>query len=253
MSAVKFISVVRDREMYRRCIKDNPFVKGVETIAYDNGKENVPIPVRYNAFLDSLPPDADAWLVFCHEDWMPLCSLGDVLEGLDRNCLYGPVGMRLERGAGIDFISLLGRVEQARKDGSGCKTICGDVVEGPVDTFDCQCLIFHSSLLEGRSLRFDEKLRFDMYVEDFCAGASENFGIPSRTLDIPCRHFSYGKRSRSYKASLSYLQSKYSSCQRRYATIVGHHTPFGGGRLRPALRLRSTTRWIYDILVKNEK
>ena len=42
-----------------------------------------------------------------------------------------------------------------------------------VQTFDCQCLIIHSSLINRYKLRFDENLTFDLYVEDFCANANE--------------------------------------------------------------------------------
>ena len=69
MDAIVLISVVRDFAMYDRCVKGNPFVAGGELRPVDNREKNEGIPVGYNRFLDSRPPDERAWYVFCHEDF----------------------------------------------------------------------------------------------------------------------------------------------------------------------------------------
>ena len=239
MTRVELVCVSRDPEMYSRCIAENPYAANCSKRVFDNSVENLPITVRYNSCLDSLLAGSDCWIVLCHEDWMPLCDLPARLSGLDKGFLYGPIGAVLEPGRLMDYMFVRGRVFQSRKDGSSPGPIQGEVVEGPVDTFDCQCLIFHSSLLEGRRLRFDENLGFDMYVEDFCAQARERFGIESRTIDLPCRHLSYGSTRGSFRESLSYMKKKYSCCARRYPTIVGHRKSFGGSSSRHILKVSS--------------
>ncbi|MCQ2182574.1 MAG: hypothetical protein MJY89_04120 [Bacteroidales bacterium] len=240
MAEVEIVSVVRDFEMYRSCILDNPYTDSCIKTVFDNNEDNLPIPVRYNSFLDSIPRGADRWIVLCHEDWMPMCRMASAFDGLDKDHLYGPIGVLIEPKSRIDFLRIRGKVCQTKKDGSRSITIRGDILEGPVDTFDCQCVAFHSSLLEGKPLRFDEKLRFDMYVEDFCVQALERFGIVSRTMDLPCKHLSYGYTQGSFKQALEYMKAKYAGNPRRYPSIVGHHTTFGGD---PARRLIKYNRY----------
>ena len=87
-----------------------------------------------------------------------------------------------------------------------------------MDTFDCQCLIVHSSLVERFSLRFDENFTFDLYVEDFCISAFENHGVISRILPMDCRHWSYGSVSDRFMRLKEYLSSK---CRGVHSTIAG--------------------------------
>lgn len=176
---VKVVSVVRDYEMYARCLSGNPCCRELTQVPLDNRTKNLPVPVLYNRFLDTCTEDC--WIVFCHEDWQPVCDLRPVLEPLDKDCLYGPIGIYLETCDRADFLYIRGFVAQFRKDGRHHKTIHGVLADGPVDTFDCQCLMVHSSLVRRYGLRFDERLAFDLYVEDFCAAARERFDIESRS------------------------------------------------------------------------
>ena len=90
--------------------------------------------------------------------------------------------------------------------------------KGIVDTFDCQCLIVHSTLIGKYSLRFDPSFSFDLYVEDFCINSFEKYGIVSKVLPMKCRHWSHGKLTDRFYSSKSYLGGKYSGI---YTTTAG--------------------------------
>lgn len=221
------VSVVRDYDMYRSCVKDNPFLSGCRMVDFDNRNENVSVTERYNGFLDS--EMKDEWIVFCHEDWEALEPLAPLVEKLDPDYLYGPVGVFVEEKKGrADVIVMKGEVVQSGKKGGRHIMIRGKDSEGRVDTFDCQCLIVHSSLVRRNHLRFDTHLSFDMYVEDFCVSAYEKAGIESMAVRIACHHHSPGSMSKSFFEALDYVREKWSVSRKRYATIVGHLNTFGG-------------------------
>lgn len=231
-----FISVVRDFRMYSSCIGDNPYCADGSFVTFDNRSDNVPVPVRYNTFLNSLPENENSWLVFCHEDWQPLQNVSALLSNLDREKIYGPIGVFVSSGIFRDFVQLRGRVLECAKDGSDERDIRG--ASGRVDTLDCQCLMVHSDLVRKFGLRFDESLSFDMYAEEFCVDAYLSAGIITRTLDIKCRHYSRGTISDSFAVSLAHAREKYRGSKKRFATIVGYKTVFGGDESRPVLRYR---------------
>ena len=238
MSKVYMVSVVRDYQMYGKCIKDNPYCKDLTLVALDNLRENKPITVRYNEFLDTL--EDDGWIVFCHEDWMPECDLRPILETLDKSMLWGPIGVYLEECEHSDFVHLRGRVNHSGKDGSGKVAVGGAEPYDRVDCFDCQCLIVHSTLVRRYGLRFDPNLHFDMYVEDFCVNAYEKYGIISHTAVIECTHFSKGDINTRFHNSLDYVREKYAGSKKRYVTIVGRHNDFGRNRNKPIHTYRHT-------------
>ena len=231
---VSVASVVRDVAMYERCVLGNPYFKGADLVMLDNRVENKTVTERYNNFLDGV--DDDRWIVLCHEDWELKEDLQDVLEKLHKDKLYGPIGAFIEEKKTVDVLVMKGRVEQSPKDGGRTIIIRGKEPVGRVDTFDCQCIIFHSSLVRQYSLRFDENLRFDMYVEDFCVNAYEKAGIESHAISIACHHHSGGKLSQSFKDSVEYVRKKYSKSKKRYTTIVGHLNTFGGDSSRPVFK-----------------
>lgn len=231
---VSVASVVRDVAMYERCVLKNPYYGDAELVMIDNRVENRTITRNYNEFLDSI--DDDRWIVLCHEDWELKENLQNVLKNLDKNKLYGPIGAFIEEKKNVDVLVMKGGVHQSSKDGGRTIVIRGKEPEGRVDTFDCQCLIFHSSLSRQHSLRFDENLRFDMYVEDFCVNAYEKSGIESYSISIACHHHSGGKLSQSFKDSVEYVRKKYSKSKKRYTTIVGHLNTFGGDLSRPVFK-----------------
>ena len=210
MDRVVLVSVVRDWVMYERCIQDNSFLSDGELCPIDNREKNEGVPVCYNRFLASRPKDEVVWYVFCHEDFELKESISGLLDGLDTNTLWGPIGAATCVRWGIYHQwRMLGRVEECAKDGSNGHVIGTTVPAGtPVETFDCQCLIVHSSLLEREGLRFDENLSFDLYVEEFCMAAAKK-GISSCILPMAAQHWSGGSVQPRYYEQESYVNAKY--------------------------------------------
>lgn len=235
---VYIVSVVRNYDMYGRCVLDNPYCKGLKAVALDNREENLSISVRYNQFLDSCTEPA--WIIFCHEDWALGCDILPLLQELDKGSLYGPIGVWIRECRNSDFLEVRGRTVDGPKDGSKAFVYRGMSLDGKVDTFDCQCLIVHNSLVREKGLRFDERLSFDLYVEDFCVSAFENYGIESRILPLECRHYSLGTIGQRFYDSLSYLREKYANAVKRHATIVGRHETFGRNSEKPIYYLHRT-------------
>ena len=230
MDKVAVFSVVRDWAMYERCLKGNPFLDGVELCPVDNRERNEAIPVCCNRFLESRMADEQAWYVFCHEDFEPKEHIGPLLEGLDKESLWGPIGVKTcVRWGFYHQWRLLGQVEECAKDGSGVHMIGESASFGtPVETFDCQCLIVHSSLVRKHLLCFDEHLTFDLYVEEFCMAAAKK-GIVSRILPMAARHWSGGNVQPRYVEQEAYVNAKYpDDCFTGTSSwILGGNPPFG--------------------------
>lgn len=227
------VSPVLDFEMYSRCVADNPVLFDYPKIHFDNRKGNERISVLYNRFLDTYDYTHASWLCFCHEDFQPLEPLSPILGTLSQDALYGPIGSRLScrqpffPPGGLWECELLGRIDQSDKDGQNLRTM-GTAVEAKtvVDTLDCQCLILHSSLVSRYQLRFDEKLSFDLYVEDFCATAYSKHGIQTRIVPFKCQHWSGGTIAKRFMEQRDYLRKKYPNNE--FASSTGH--TIGAGR-----------------------
>lgn len=222
------VSVVRDMDMYKRCVGENPNMDALEKIVFDNNEENKYISVRYNEFLDDLDPDRDCWIVFCHEDWRADENMSSVLEKLDPHYIYGPIGLFLQRRLLCDYFITVGTIKQCDKSGKDYVIYNPKLLSGRVDTLDCQCMIVHASLIRKHSLRFDENLPFDMYVEDFCAFAHEKYGIETNVCPIECTHFSHGNLSDNFYRALAYVNDKFRGSYKRYISTVGYRSTFGG-------------------------
>ena len=231
------ISVVRDHAMYDKCIRNNPFCRQMSLTAIDNTSENKGIPTRYNEFLEHF--DGEGWIIFCHEDWQLDEDILPFLENADTKRLYGPIGSFVKECKHSDFIVTKGRTIQGTKDFSSERMIKIGPREGRVDTFDCQCLIVHHSLIRQYGLRFDERLSFDLYVEDFCVNAYDRYGIESYVLPILCHHYSLGSITDRFHASLEYLREKYRESRKRYSSTVGRHSTFGRNPEKPVYNLRN--------------
>lgn len=210
MDSVLVVSVVRDMSMYERCLKDNAFLAGTELCPVDNRERNESISVCYNRFLRSRQPGEQAWYVLCHEDFEPKEHLAPLVERLDKGSLWGPIGAvtRVRWGFYHQWL-LLGQVEESKKDGSCVRHIGKPVACGtPVETFDCQCLVVHSSLVQSHGLAFDENLTFDLYVEEFCMAAAKK-GVSSRVFPMAARHWSGGSVAPRYTTQEAYVNAKY--------------------------------------------
>lgn len=209
-----FVSVVRDFAMYNRLVRDNPNNDGAKFVAFDNNIENMTIPARYNSFLVSLDCSNSEWIVFLHEDFQFLEPLGAKLPYMDTNAIYGVFGAKLRvPGVGLQIDS--------NKDGSDMSFRGAPVAtETSVDTVDCACVMVHSSLIGKFGLRFDERLTYDLYTEDFGISARERFGVETKVLPIRSHHYSYGNVQSRFHEQLQYLNGKYSDASRVYVTTT---------------------------------
>lgn len=234
---IVLVSVVRDFAMYEKCVKANPFTAGCELCAIDNRERNEGIPRGYNAFLNARSVDEEAWYVFCHEDFELKEPLN--LASADPESLWGPIGAATKVVCGVYHQwRLLGEVEECRKDGSCLRTVGSAVPLGtPVETFDCQCFIVHSSLVRRHHLRFDEALTFDLYVEEFGMAAHEKAGIASRILPMKACHWSGGSVQPRYFEQEAHVNAKYpKACYTGTSSwILGGRPPLGR-RLTVALK-----------------
>ncbi len=209
---VVIVTVVRDRVLYNKYVLANKNHSGVSFVALDNTHKNLPITVRYNAFLDDYDYSNKAWFVFCHEDFEFLENPSLVLKNLSESALYGPIGHIRVGALGFGMQRVRGEVKITKKNEDVLKSWrIGRYLRKParVETFDCCCLMVHSSLVNKFTLRFDEKLEFDMYVEDFCAAANEHFKISSFAVQMDVCHHSDAVATERLWRHLPYLAKKY--------------------------------------------
>jgi hypothetical protein len=208
------ISVVRDFEMYTHCVAHNALANSHTLYTIDNRNQNTPVSILYNQFLDSYNYAHSAWFMFCHEDFELREDPLKILARARKDTLYGPIGAASKKIAGCVFKwQLIGAISETAKDGSLVQHV-GNAVppDTPVETFDCQCLLVHSSLISKTHLRFDPQLSFDLYVEDFCIQAKEYHNIQSCILPLFCKHWSHGKVGSRYHQQERYLKAKYPTC-----------------------------------------
>ena len=227
MTKAILISVYVDKRLYSSCINDNPHIKETPDCAVagiDNTIDNQGIAKRYNQFLEGYDYTCPTWFVFCHSDWELREDIIPLLKKLDQNCLYGPVGAILyKKDDGFFVREYRGQCFEKKRDGT-CERhqVCSMNHTGaPVDTFDCQCLLVHSDLVCKHKLRFDEKLTFDLYVEDFCISAKRSHGIESKILNVQSCHWNQAdtmEGREQYFAGLEYLNTKYPDAM--YAGVV---------------------------------
>ena len=221
---IHIVTVVNNHNLFVDTIKENPFMNAFPVHAYDNTSENIGLSKRYNDFLSNNMPD-DAWLVFCHQDFCFQEDISSKLAELDPSCLYGPTGTgpvkqlvfitsfsrfgveRFRLGL-YDRTKSFGRITQKTP---GKVQQRGRFIRKPtvVDTVDCCCLIAHSSLINKYSLRFDEKLSWHLYVEDFCLNARMHHGVRTKAVQLECVHLSGGNPDTHFESDLVYLKTKY--------------------------------------------
>ena len=214
---VTIISVVNNFDFYDKWIRNNPFSNKYTLVPLDNTVHNKPIPILYNEFLDNYKYDDDSWLVFCHCDWELLEDLDTALTGLSPESLYGPIGTVASCYGDKTWREGVGYYCEEKRDGTSRRCF-GEKVKKPTlaDTFDCVCLIVPASLVKKHHLRFDEKLFWHLYVEDFCISAKLKYNILSYVINVTsCHHSnagfecSKGTIPEEYTKTLSYVNQKY--------------------------------------------
>lgn len=205
MPSLKIVTVFINPEMYFRFFTSNTIINGYDLIGIDNRPSNRGLPVIYNEVIASLK-DEDCWLFFVHEDFEIKCDL-DVIDTLDKNFVYGTFGIDMENSVPVGH----GKHICSNKDGSNAVEVGMAVLHTKtVQTLDCQSVLVHTSLLrKNPRLRFDEKLTFDLYAEDFCINSRELHGFETKVFPLSFQHYSHGKLTDRYYSGLKYLAKKY--------------------------------------------
>lgn len=226
-SSVHIVSVVNNIPQYQGLFMANPHLAGHNCTLCPllNPEPEQPdmvlgLPTLYNRFLDNFDYSKPSWLIFVHNDVEILGNL-DVLSDLPQDTLYGPCGAYVALKKGLPTAVFIGHNLAQHPDSdmyffgasqNNFRLFPKDKEKYEVDTFDCMCLIVHSSLVDKYKLRFDSNLRFDLVVEDFCISAKVQHGIKSKLVNILMNHHSATSALRlppSYFASLKYLNNKY--------------------------------------------
>jgi hypothetical protein len=213
---ILLVSVVRDFSLYGRLVSNNPNCEGCEFVSFDNRDSNLSITTRYNSFLSSYDYSKDGWFVFLHEDFEFLQPLHICLETLDKNNIYGAIGIKK-----AEYGLLIGCNLNSTKDGARLRFL-GIPIKKPtkVLTTDCDCMVVHSSLVKRCNLRFDERLSFDFYTEDFQMTAMEKFGVETFVFPLKAWHYSYGSYGMRFFKQRRYLREKYKNASRVYRTTT---------------------------------
>ena len=219
-----FITVARNLKMYEALVKNNKYNQGAEFVYYDNNQKNVAITKRYNHFLDNYNYDKEDWFIFCHEDWQVKKAWFGYFKILDKDSVYGVCGTLLAVNNHNHVCTYFcGQIKQCNKDGSNPSKFGNWVKIGTeVETFDCMCIIMHSSLVKKHNIRFDENLDWHLYSEELSIRFKEDHGIKSRILPVRCKHWSYGVSmpNADFDAAFNYVANKHRSAENLYATTV---------------------------------
>lgn len=225
MANIFIVSVSNNETIYNQAIANNPNLANCQIIKYDNSQENLAIPVRYNHFIEHQLNGQDGWLVFCHQDFEWLQKPEEVLNDLDKNCVYGPIGVTSKEYSSLHLIFHTYRFRPSiRKKKEFQTLVLGGIFQGfpkkdypigkrlskptPVDTVDCCCIIVHSSLVRKYGLKFDEIFDFHLYTEDFCRAAAQH-DIKVMAVQCACRHYSEGKITEDFWKKYDKLLDKY--------------------------------------------
>jgi len=217
---IKLITVFITPEMYNKFFTSNAHVNYYDLVGIDNRQLNRGLPIIYNEIIENHIND-NCWLFFVHEDFEIKCDLA-IIDSLDCGNVYGTFGVNFEHNVPVGY----GKHICSKKDGSEPIDVGDEVLDTvKVRTLDCQSVLLHTSLLAKYPLlRFDEKLTFDLYAEDFCINAQEKYGLDIKVFPLQFQHYSHGKVTERYHAGLRYLAEKYPS------VAVAGSCSFIGGR-----------------------
>ena len=228
------VSVVRDEACYQRCVRNNPHLAGARFVRFDNTVENIPIPIRYNSFLDQMPEDT-GWIFFAHED---IELREDPRPKLNRRSPLFPCGLIGTRTICNAVILPFGEVSDSDRDGGRphlnrpplpYTALLGSRAEN----FDCCGFFVHADTFRAWGLRFDPKCEWDLYAEDLCFQFIQQSGHTVSIVPIEAHHWSRGNTfTAHFQQALAYLNTKYAD-----DFFAGGSCVFSIGR-RPSLCLR---------------
>lgn len=210
MQDIRYITVVNNFDTLGRALFQSSGVNSDNIIIIDNTLINNPISYGYNRVIKDLLKDTKSeWLVFCHQDFYMGEDLLLRLSELDKNCIYGPIG--------VSSKGMFGRIVQT--DGSPLGIICKKCA---VDTLDAMCMMVYKDTIREYNLSFDENFKYHFYVEDFCLQAKTK-GIVTKILQMNCQHrsrtLSGDFRSSEFGNSRSILIKKWKATR----TTTGFH------------------------------
>jgi hypothetical protein len=218
------VAVVNKFDVFKSTIEHNPFMNTLPIHVYDNTRENITIPQRYNDFIENHMPEDD-WVVFCHQDFGFQESIPALVGKLDRNVIYGPIGAAPTKQLVIVIALSRYGVERSRIGIYPRSKLLGQITQSTsrktrkmgqylrrptvVDTLDCCCLIVHSTLIRKYSMRFDNHFDWHLYAEDFSLHARKEHNVLSKAVQFKCVHLSGGSMDLDFDAKLNYLKKKY--------------------------------------------
>jgi SAM-dependent methyltransferase len=220
----QIVCVSHRPQMFDEYVGTNPFSNRHQIHRYDNSVENLPLPVRYNQFIDYEMDDG--WVAFIHHDFAFHEDPMDLLSTLPKDRIYGVIGTTLVTKGNYFFLGMPGKSDVRVKRGRirsvetrglvKCVTaldargFCGEQVEEPVrvDTVDCCCLIVHSSLIREHNLRFDEQFGWHLYSEEFSLTAKQEHGVETWVAPILAGHYGYGLSDGGFQAAIDALINK---------------------------------------------
>lgn len=248
-SGLQVVAVTHRPAIFEQYVGSNEHIRRHPIVRYDNTMQNLPIPVRYNQFIDT--EMGDGWVAFIHHDFAFDVDPLPVLDGVSQDHIYGVIGCKLMREGRYAFVGAPGRSPVRWERGevrylltrgfvkcttelTRSGTIGHRITEAlQADTLDCCCLIVHSSLIRRYNLRFDERFDWHLYAEDFSLGARAH-GIDTFALPIESGHYGISSPdSDEFRALLAILIEKYgpdfgSTC----------YMPPGAGRFKELSKLR---------------
>lgn len=93
---IEIVCVSNDLDTFNKVISANPYMNKYPITMFDNSIENIGISKRYNKFIESnINPNSDFWVLFCHQDFGFNEDPFEKLEKLDKNFIYGPIGVKI--------------------------------------------------------------------------------------------------------------------------------------------------------------
>lgn len=184
-----------------------------DQVRFDNSSENRPVPVRYNEYIDSMPPRHDAWLAFVHNDFQFHEDPTRILAKAPRDRIYGTIGANLvpakTNGRRELAYRMVGRVACSPKLIS--TGWCGEPISEmePAKTLDCCCIIVHSSLVLRHRLRFNPRYEWHFYSEEFSLRAFRDHGIETWVLPLRSGHYGMGATNAAFFEGRRALYAEY--------------------------------------------
>ena len=101
---IKYITVVNDFIRLNTALLQSPGINKDNIIIIDNTLDNRTISYRYNSVINELLKDPNPeWLVFCHQDFRFNEDILPRLLYLDKNYIYGPIGISSNSNIIVSF------------------------------------------------------------------------------------------------------------------------------------------------------